>query len=46
MYDDYEGPINYALALKGAIAIVLIFVLVVVVANYWDEYFRRGKNKK
>ena len=46
MYNDYEGSIDFTLVIKGAIALVVIWVVIVVVGNFLSDVIWRIKNKK
>ena len=46
MYNDYEGPINFTLVIKGAVALAAIWFIVVFVGNKISDFIWRVKNRK
>lgn len=46
MYNDYEGTLDFTLAIKGAIAIVVIWFLVAVFGNYIKDISEKIRSKK
>lgn len=46
MYNDYEGPIDFSLVIKGAVALAAIWFIVVFVSNYIGDIIWKVRNRK
>ena len=46
MYNDYEGPIDFSLVIKGAVALAAIWVIIVFVGNNIGDIIWKVRNRK
>jgi hypothetical protein len=46
MYNDYEGPINFTLVIKGAVSLVAIWFIIVFVGNNIGDIIWKVRNRK